>query len=39
MLQIATERNAYAQTTIDKKQQIASIGNFLLENGQRINNY
>jgi homoserine O-acetyltransferase len=37
ILQIATKQNAYSQNTIDKKQQFASIGNFLLENGQQIN--
>ncbi len=37
ILQIAAEQNVYAQTTIDKKQQFASIGNFLLDNGQQIN--
>jgi homoserine O-acetyltransferase len=37
ILLIATEQNIYAQATIDKKQQFASIGNFRLENGQQIN--
>jgi homoserine O-acetyltransferase/O-succinyltransferase len=37
ILQIATEQNAYAQITLDKNQQFASIGNFPLENGQQIN--
>jgi homoserine O-acetyltransferase/O-succinyltransferase len=36
ILQIATKQNAYSQTTIDKKQQFASIGNFPLENGKQI---
>lgn len=36
ILQIATQQNAYAQTTTDKKQQFASIGDFPLENGKQI---
>ncbi len=37
ILQIAPKQNVFSQTVIDKKQQFASIGNFLLENGQQIN--
>ena len=36
IFQIATQQNTYAQVTTDKKQQYASIGDFLLENGQHI---
>ncbi len=36
VLLIITKQNAFSQTTIDKKQQFASIGNFPLENGQQI---
>ena len=36
IFRIATSQNAYAQISIDKNQQFASIGNFQLENGQQI---
>ena len=36
ILLIPTTQNVYSQATVDKKQQFASIGNFLLENGQQI---
>jgi homoserine O-acetyltransferase/O-succinyltransferase len=36
VLQLATKQNAYSQTTTDKGQQYASIGDFPLENGQHI---
>jgi len=34
--QLPTRQNAYAQTTNDRRQQYASLGDFLLENGQKI---
>ncbi len=37
LIHIATTQYAFAQTAIDKNQQFASLGNFLLENGQQIN--
>jgi homoserine O-acetyltransferase len=37
LFQIATRQYIYGQTAIDKNQQFASLGNFLLENGQQIN--
>jgi homoserine O-acetyltransferase/O-succinyltransferase len=36
ILQIVTQQNAYSQTTTDRRQQYASIGDFPLENGQHI---
>jgi homoserine O-acetyltransferase len=36
IFQIATHQNICAQSTFDKRQQYASIGDFLLENGQHI---
>jgi len=36
ILQLATKQNAHSQTTTDRKQQYAALGNFPLENGQQI---
>jgi homoserine O-acetyltransferase len=36
ILQLATRQSAYSQTTTDRRQQLASIGDFTLENGQHI---
>jgi hypothetical protein len=36
VLLIITKQHAFAQFATDKKQPFASIGNFLLENGQQI---
>jgi homoserine O-acetyltransferase len=36
ILQLATNQNAYSQTTTDQRQQYAPIGDFILENGQHI---
>ena len=36
IFEIAGRQNAYSQFKTDKKQQYASIGDFTLENGQKI---
>jgi len=36
ILQLATRQNVYSQATTDRRQQLASIGDFTLENGQHI---